>query len=227
MDAENRTTAAVVEAPTKVEELTGSTSRTYKFIKRAFDIVASAVGLVVASPVLLVTIIAIVFEDGASPFFFQPRIGKDCKPFRMVKLRSMRPDAEQILAQLSAEEKEEFSKNFKLKNDPRITKVGHFIRKTSIDELPQLWNVLRGDMSIVGPRPPLLVEEKAYGEHLAKVMSVRPGITGYWQVHGRSETDFSERIELNEYYIDNRSTWLDLKILFATVGVVFGGKGAV
>ena len=199
----------------------------YRVIKRAFDIAASAVGLVVVSPILLVTILAIVLEDGASPFFMQPRIGKDCKPFRMVKLRSMRPNAEQILAQLSEAEKEEFSQNFKLRNDPRITKVGYFIRKASIDELPQLWNVLRGDMSIVGPRPPLLVEEKAYGEHLAKVMSVRPGITGYWQVHGRSETDFNERIKLNEYYIDHRSLGLDLKILFETVRVVFTGRGAL
>ena len=199
----------------------------YGFIKRAFDIVASAIGLIMTSPILLCAMLAIVLEDGASPFFFQPRIGKDGKPFRMVKLRSMRPDAERVLEQLSEEEKEEFSQNFKLKNDPRITKVGHFIRKTSIDELPQLLNVLRGDMSIIGPRPPLLAEEEAYGEHLAKAMSVRPGITGYWQVHGRSETDFNERIELNEYYIDNRGLWLDLKILFATVGVVFDGKGAV
>ena len=228
LDAESKTMAtAVAEAPAKVGEFTGNASRTYKFIKRAFDIVASIVGLIVVSPVLLVVIIAIMSEDGASPFFLQPRIGKNCKPFRMIKLRSMRPDAEQVLEQLSDEEKEGFSQNFKLKNDPRITKVGHLIRKTSIDELPQLWNVLRGDMSIVGPRPPLLVEEEAYGEHLKKVMSVRPGITGYWQVHGRSETDFSERIELNEYYIDNRSLWLDLKIMFATVGVVFGGKGAM
>ena len=187
----------------------------------------SVLGLMAVSPILLAAILAIVLEDGASPFFLQMRIGKNCRPFRMVKLRSMRPNAEQVLAQLSEAEKEEFSLNFKLRNDPRITKVGHFIRKASIDELPQLWNVLRGDMSIVGPRPPLLVEEKAYGEHLAKVLSVRPGITGYWQVHGRSETDFSDRIELNEYYIDNRSIWLDLKIMFATVGVVFGGKGAV
>ncbi len=227
MDAENRTTAAVTEAPVKVTELTGNTSRTYKFIKRAFDIVVSAVGLIVTSPVLLVAMLAIVLEDGSPPFFFQPRIGKDCKPFWMVKLRSMRPDAEQVLARLSEAEKEEFSQNFKLKNDPRITKVGHFIRKTSIDELPQLWNVLTGDMSLVGPRPPLLVEEEAYGEHLAKVMSVRPGITGYWQVHGRSEIDFSERIELNEYYIDNCSLWLDLKILVATVGVVVHGGGSI
>lgn len=181
----------------------------------------------VASPILLVTMLAIVLEDGASPFFMQARIGKDCTPFRMVKLRSMRPDAEKVLEQLSEEEKEEFSQNFKLAHDPRITKVGQFIRKTSIDELPQLWNVLRGDMSLVGPRPPLLVEEEAYGEHLTKVMSVRPGITGYWQVHGRSETDFSERIELNEYYIEHRSLGLDLKILFETVKVVLTGKGAL
>lgn len=199
----------------------------YRFIKRAFDVAASAVGLVVASPILLVTMLAIVLEDRASPFFLQPRIGKDGKPFRMVKLRSMRPDAEQVLEKLSVEEKAEFSQNFKLKNDPRITRVGKFIRKTSIDELPQLWNVLKGDMSIVGPRPPLLVEREAYGEHLAKVMSVRPGITGYWQVHGRSETDFSERIELNKYYIEHRSIWLDLKIMFETVKVVLTGKGAL
>ena len=199
----------------------------YGFIKRAFDIAASVIGLILTSPILLAAMLAIMLEDGASPFFFQPRIGRDGKPFRMVKLRSMRPDAEQILEQLSEEEKEEFSQNFKLKDDPRITKVGRFIRKTSIDELPQLWNTLRGDMSIVGPRPPLLAERKAYGEHLTKIMSVRPGITGYWQVHGRSETGFEERIRLNEYYIDNRSLWLDLKILVATIGVVFGGKGAV
>lgn len=226
MDAESRT-AETADALVMTAELAVNDSRTYKFIKRAFDIVVSSVGLVVILPILLVTMLAIVLEDGASPFFMQPRIGKGCKPFRMVKLRSMRPDAEQVLEELSEEEKEEFSQNFKLSYDPRITKVGRFIRKTSIDELPQLWNVLTGQMSLVGPRPPLLVEEEAYGEHLAKVMSVRPGITGYWQVHGRSETDFSERIEMNEYYIEHRSIWLDVKILFETVKVVLTGKGAL
>ncbi len=220
-------TGQVAGTRTGPEARKTKSSTGYRVIKRAFDIAASAVGLVVISPILLVTMLAIMLEDGASPFFMQPRIGKGCKPFRMVKLRSMRPDAEQVLEQLSEEEKEEFSQNFKLAHDPRITKVGHFIRKTSIDELPQLWNVLRGDMSLVGPRPPLLVEEEAYGEHLTKVMSVRPGITGYWQVHGRSETDFSERIELNEYYIEHRSLGLDLKILFETVKVVLTEKGAL
>ena len=217
-------TGESTEAPVPIQK-TGP-GIAYRFIKRAFDIAASAAGLVVVSPILLVAVIAIVLEDGASPFFLQPRIGKDCKSFQMVKLRSMRPNAEQMLAQMTDEEKEEFSKNFKLKNDPRITKVGQFIRRTSIDELPQLWNVLRGDMSIVGPRPPLLMEEEAYGRHLATVMSVRPGITGYWQVHGRSETDFSERIALNEYYLEHRSMGMDMKILFETVKVVLTGKGA-
>ena len=227
MDAESRTTV-VADAPvTAASELAVNESRTYKFIKRAFDIAASAIGLILVSPVLLITMLAIVLEDGGSPFFLQPRIGKNCRPFRMVKLRSMRVDAEQVLERLSQAEKEEFSKNFKLKHDPRITKVGRFIRKTSIDELPQLWNVLRGDMSVVGPRPPLLAEKEAYGEHLAKVMSVRPGITGYWQVHGRSETDFSERIAMNEYYIEHQGLEMDAKILFETVKVVLTGQGAV
>ena len=226
MDTESRMATGMADDVSGAG-LAGNDSKAYKFIKRAFDIVASAVGLMIVSPVLLVSIVAILLEDGASPFFLQPRIGKDRKPFRMVKLRSMRVDAERLLEQMSEEKKEEFSQNFKLKNDPRITRVGKFIRKTSIDELPQLWNVLRGDMSIIGPRPPLLVEEKAYGEHLARVMSVRPGITGYWQVHGRSETDFSERIEMNEYYIEHRSILLDVKILFETVKVVLTGKGAL
>lgn len=142
-------------------------------------------------------------------------------------MTSMVPNAESLLEKLSDEEKKEFAESFKLKHDPRITKVGHFIRKTSIDELPQLWNVLVGQMSLVGPRPPLLVEREAYGEHLAKVMSVRPGITGYWQVHGRSDTDFSERIEMTEYYIDHQGIRMDLRILLDTIKVVLTGKGAI
>ena len=199
----------------------------YRFIKRAFDVAASLLGLLFVSPILLIVMLAIIIEDGGSPIFFQPRIGQNCTTFRMVKLRSMRKDAEALLDCLSDEQKKEFAENFKLQDDPRITRTGKFIRRTSIDELPQLWNVVRGDMSLVGPRPPLLVEEEAYGPHLAKVMSVRPGITGYWQVHGRSDTNFRERIEMNEYYIDHRSIGLDLKILVDTVGVVIGGKGAV
>lgn len=215
------------QTPQVSTELLQTEKTGYRLVKRAFDIIASATGLLVLSPILLLTGFAIIAEDGGSPFFLQLRVGKDCKPFRMVKFRSMYINAEAMLEELSEEEKEEFAKNFKLKNDPRITKVGKFIRKTSIDELPQLWNVLKGDMSLVGPRPPLLVEKDAYGIHWEKVLSVRPGITGYWQVHGRSDTNFQERIDMNEYYIGHKSLGMDLKILFDTVGVVFSGKGAV
>ena len=227
MVTESETTTAVAEKPEELDRLVPNKSLIYRFVKRTFDIVVSAVGLVIVSPVLLIAAVAIIAEDGGSPFFFQPRIGKNCRPFKMLKLRSMKIDAEILLEKLSEEDKKEFFESFKLKNDPRITKVGSFIRRTSIDELLQLWNVVRGDMSLVGPRPPLLIEEEAYGEHLAKVMSVRPGITGYWQVHGRSNTSFQERIEMNEYYIEHRSLGMDLKILLDTVGVVFAGKGAL
>lgn len=227
MDGKSR--ATVLEEPEgkTTTELSPNKGIGYRFVKRAFDIAASAIGMIVLSPILLITATAIVLEDGGSPIFLQPRIGKNCKSFRMIKFRSMYRNAEAMLAELSDEEKKEFAENFKLRNDPRITKVGKFIRKTSIDELLQLWNVILGDMSLVGPRPPLLVEEEAYGPHLAKVMSVRPGITGYWQVHGRSDTNFRERIEMNEYYIDHRGIGLDLKILVDTVSVVLGGKGAL
>ncbi len=214
----------VAEQPLSLSE---NRKTAYILLKRTFDIILSLLGLILISPFLLIVMASIVLEDGGSPFFFQPRIGKGCQTFQMVKFRSMYQNAEEMLAQLSDEEKKEFHENFKLRNDPRITKVGRFIRKTSIDELPQLWNVLVGDMSLVGPRPPLLVEDEAYGTHLQKVMSVRPGITGYWQVHGRSDTSFSERIEMNEYYIDHRSLWLDTRILFETIAVVFGRKGAI
>ena len=227
MESNNKEVVMDDRIEDKAESLVSSTGIFYSFIKRAFDVVTSLLGLILLSPVLLITMLAIVIEDGGSPFFFQPRIGLDCKNFEMVKFRSMRKNAEALLENLSDEQKKEFSENFKLQNDPRITKVGNFIRKTSIDELPQLWNVLIGDMSLVGPRPPLLMEREAYGSHLKKVMSVRPGITGYWQVHGRSDTSFSERVEMNEYYIDNKGILVDMRILFDTVKVVFSRKGAI
>ena len=219
--------AKEAKAPNGTVIVKPNRSLVYRFIKRTFDIAASLAGLLVLSPILLITAIAIYIDDPGPVLFFQPRIGKGGGTFKMVKFRSMATDAEARLERLTPEEKEEFYTNFKLKHDPRITRVGHFIRHTSIDELPQFWNVLVGDMSLVGPRPPLLVEREAYGEHLAKVMSVRPGITGYWQVHGRSETEFSERIEMTEYYIDHRGLGMDMKILLDTVGVVFKGEGAV
>ena len=198
----------------------------YNFIKRMTDILLSVTCLIFTSPILLFTAMAIVLEDGYPIFFCQMRIGKNGKPFKMIKLRSMQKNAESLLAELSEAEKKEFARNYKLKKDPRITRVGRFIRRTSIDELPQFWNVIRGDMSLVGPRPPLLAERESYGASLEKILSVRPGITGFWQVHGRSETNFSERIQMNEYYVEHRGIILDLKILLATIWVVCLGRGA-
>lgn len=205
-----------------------SEKRFFFALKRVFDIVMSLIALIILSPVLLLTAVAIKIEQPKSKVFFhQPRIGWKGAEFPCHKLTSMVPDAELLLEKLSDEEKKEFAENFKLKHDPRITKVGQFIRKTSIDELPQLWNVLVGQMSLIGPRPPLLVERESYGHHLAKVMSVRPGITGYWQVHGRSETNFSERIEMAEYYVDHCGIKMDFQILLDTIKVVLTGKGAI
>lgn len=200
----------------------------YLFTKRLFDIIISAAALVVLSPLMLLTAIAVKVEQPTSKVFFhQPRIGWKGTEFRCHKFTSMVPNAESLMETLSEEEQTEFAQNFKLKHDPRITRVGRLIRKTSIDELPQLWNVLTGEMSLIGPRPPLLVEKEAYGEHLDKVMSVRPGITGYWQVHGRSDTDYAERIKMQEYYIDHQSLFLDIQILFGTLKAVVSGTGAM
>lgn len=200
----------------------------YFGLKRLSDIAISGLALVLLSPVLLLAAVAVKVETPKGKVFFhQPRIGWKDREFKCHKLTSMVPDAEERLAKLSEEEKKEFAETFKLRHDPRVTRVGRFLRKTSIDELPQLWNVLVGEMSLVGPRPPLLVEREAYGSHLAKVMSVRPGITGYWQVHGRSDTDFGERIRMAEYYVDHCGFKLDFQILLGTVKAVLSGKGAI
>ncbi len=199
----------------------------YEVLRRVCDIAFSIIGIVLASPIMLATAIAIKLEDGGPVVFRQPRIGKGRKTFHMYKFRSMCKNAEEKLDALDKEQKREFSESFKLEHDPRITKVGRFIRKTSIDELLQFVNILKGEMSLVGPRPPLLAEEEAYGINLERVMSIRPGLTGYWQVHGRNNTSFSERIDMNLYYIRNASWLLDIEIIFQTIAAVFSRKGAV
>ena len=139
----------------------------------------------------------------------------------------MYQNSQEIFDNFTKEQKEEFYKNFKLENDPRVTKVGDFLRRTSIDELPQLINILNGTMSIVGPRPIVEKEVALYGKYAPKLFSVVPGLTGYWQANGRSDTTYEERIKMDMYYIDNRSLWLDLKIIFKTFGSVIRGEGAI
>jgi exopolysaccharide biosynthesis polyprenyl glycosylphosphotransferase len=200
--------------------------RVYSFTKRLVDIVGASVGIILLSWVFLIIAIAIKIEDPKGPVFFkQKRIGKNGKEFYMLKFRSMVVDAEQRLKDL-LKQNEVQGAMFKMKNDPRITKVGKFIRKTSLDELPQLLNVLVGDMSLVGPRPPLQREVDEYTTHDRHRLLVKPGCTGLWQVSGRSNLSFSEMVELDLYYIKKRCLLMDFKIMLRTVVVMLTAKGA-
>ena len=201
----------------------------YYIFKRLFDIVASLLGLILLSPVFLVVSILIKKEDKGPAFFKQRRIGKKGKEIFIYKFRSMVMNAEDVLEELMAKDeniRNEYLTNKKLDNDPRITKIGKFIRKTSIDELPQLINVLKGDMSLIGPRPYLFREIEDMGDAYYYVVTCKPGITGYWQVNGRSNTTFEERCEMEKYYSQHISLWMDIKIFFKTIKVVLCGKGA-
>lgn len=194
--------------------------------KRTIDILGSLAGLILLSPLFAIMAILIKWEDPSGPvFFYQTRVGKNERLFRMYKLRSMYTDAEERLKDLL--DKNEISgAMFKMRNDPRVTKVGRFIRKTSIDELPQLINVLRGEMSLVGPRPPLTREVAEYTHHDKKRLAVTPGCTGLWQVSGRNNLSFKEMVDLDITYIENRCIVLDMKIILRTVKAMFGSKDA-
>lgn len=198
----------------------------YCKVKRAFDVVSSLCAMVVLSPVFLATAIAIKCEDPKGPVVFsQDRVGKDGKIFRMYKFRSMYVDAEERLKELQ-DLNEADGPVFKIKNDPRITKVGHFIRKYSIDELMQLVNVFKGDMSVVGPRPALPNEVAQYDDLAKQRLAVKPGLSCYWQVSGRSNLSFEEWMQLDVKYINEMSVWTDIKIIALTVPAVLKGEGA-
>ena len=198
----------------------------YLFLKRAMDIVGSLCGLIILSPVFLIVSILIKLEDPKGRVFFsQVRNGLNGKTFNMYKFRSMVHNAEELLDQLQ-EQNEQTGPVFKIKDDPRITNVGRFIRKTSIDELPQLINILKGDMSIVGPRPPIPREVEQYTDYQMRRLLVKPGLTCYWQVGGRNEIGFDEWVELDIKYIKERNLWIDIKLIFKTVFVLFGDKTA-
>lgn len=194
--------------------------------KRIMDICGSVIGLCVTAVVTVFLAPVLLIESPGPLFFSQIRIGKNGRKFKMYKFRSMYADAEQRKKELM-EKNEMNGLMFKMKDDPRVTKVGKFIRKTSIDELPQFWNILKGDMSLVGTRPPTLDEFEKYEARHKRRLSIVPGLTGLWQASGRSDiTDFEDVVNLDLEYIDNWSIWLDIKIILKTVGVVFKGKGA-
>lgn len=202
----------------------------YKFFKRLFDIFVGLIGVIVLIPIaLVIKIVCVLCRDYESIFFTQNRIGKDGVEFKLYKFRSMVPNADEILFKLLKENKEaaaEYKKNKKLKNDPRITRVGKILRRTSIDELPQLINVLIGHMSLIGNRPYLPREKEDMGDSYNDIIKTKPGITGYWQVSGKKNVSFAKRLELEKYYSDNASLWLDVKIFFATFKAVIVGHGA-
>ena len=195
------------------------------WLKRAFDIVGSLAIMLLISPVLLAAAVAVKFHDGGPVLFRQTRIGRDGRPFSCLKFRSMVIDAERLLSDLAVNH-ERSSVLFKMVDDPRVTRPGKLIRRLSIDELPQLWNVLRGQMSLVGPRPPLPHEAASYGSDMRRRLRVRPGMTGLWQVSGRSDLSWDETVRLDLYYVDNWSMVQDLNILVRTVSAVLGSRGA-
>ncbi|WP_031536214.1 sugar transferase [Bacillus sp. MB2021] len=210
----------------KKKNISVNTARSYLVMKRAIDIIGSFCGLVVLSILFVIIALLIKLEDPKGKVFFkQLRVGKDGKEFYMYKFRSMASDAEERLKELLALN-EVSGAMFKMKDDPRVTKIGKFIRKTSVDELPQLFNVLKGDMSLVGPRPPLPREVAEYSAYDKQRLLVTPGCTGLWQVNGRSNVGFEEMIEMDIEYIKKRSIKFDLLIIIKTIKVLFGSKDA-
>ena len=223
------------EVELETPEINKSKNKTkilYKLIKRIVDIIGGLVGIILLIPITIVLYIVTLFsKENKGPLFFeQLRIGKDGKEFRLYKFRSMVMHADEKLWEYlnnNPEAKEEYKKYKKLKEDPRITKLGKFLRKTSLDEFPQFINVLKGEMSLVGPRPYLYREKEDMGEKYDEIIMVKPGLTGYWQVNGRSDVDFNERINMDIAYIKDRTLWLDFKLIIKTILKIFVNKGAI
>lgn len=203
--------------------------RRNRVIKRVFDLLFTICGGLCILPFLLVIAVMVAFDNKGNVIFAHRRIGRGGKEFKCYKFQTMIPNAQEALEKYLAENPEarkEWEESFKLTNDARVTKLGNILRKTSLDEMPQLWNVIKGDMSLVGPRPIVAKEIERYGEYFREYAMVTPGITGMWQASGRSDTTYEERVEMDTWYVRNWSVWIDLMYLFKTVKIVFTGKGA-
>ena len=202
--------------------------RLNRAFKRMLDLFGASMGLLVLIGPMLV-LAFVIRRDGGKALYAQERVGRHGKPFKCWKLRSMVPNATEVLKELLANDPDaraEWEADFKLKNDPRVTKIGNVIRKTSVDELPQLWNVLRGEMSLVGPRPIVTKELSHYGKHKADYLAAKPGLTGLWQVSGRNDTSYAYRVYLDSWYVAHWSLWTDIVIIVQTVGILVNRKGA-
>lgn len=214
-----------VSTKTYKEVLTKKTP--YKVVKRIMDALLSSIALVVLSPVFAIIAVAIKLESKGPVFFKHTRIGKDGKIIKIYKFRSMVENAEDLIQKFTPEQMKEYKENYKLTDDPRITKVGKFLRKTSLDELPQLINIIKGELSIIGPRPVVQDELEKYGPNAQKFLSVTPGLTGYWAANGRSCTSYEQRMEMELFYVDNLSFKMDVKVFFKTIEAVIKREGAM
>ncbi|MDA1952678.1 sugar transferase [Bacillus cereus] len=225
----SKTSLAKIEILENEEVHIKKKSTSYVFIKRALDIIGAIIGLVIFSPFFIVIPLLFLLGENKGPVFFkQVRIGEKGKEFRIYKFRTMIVNAEEKLKKNKELYRKYLENNYKLEphEDPRITKLGRFLRKTSLDEIPQFLNVLKGEMSLVGPRPVVVEELEEYQEKVHEFLSVKPGVTGYWQVSGRSDVGYPERVDLELYYVYNASVWFDIKILLLTVKNVLLSKGA-
>lgn len=200
--------------------------KAYLFAKRLFDVIFSVAALVLLAVPMALIILLIKIESPGPAIFVHNRFGKNGRPLPLLKFRSMHLNAEQMIEMFTPEQKEEWEQNFKLEDDPRITKIGSFLRRTSLDELPQFINILKGELSLVGPRPIVEEELERYGSEKEKFLSVTPGLTGYWQAYARSRCTYEQRMEMELYYVDHANFWWDIKIMLATVGAVLSGRGA-
>ena len=199
----------------------------YRLIKRIFDFILVLIWIGIMFPLFLIISIMIKCDTKGPVFFKQRRIGLNGKPLYIYKFRTMVTNAEELIASFTPEQKKEWEESYKLKDDPRITRVGKILRKTSLDELPQLINIIKGEMSIIGPRPVVEEELSWYGNDVDLVLSVKPGLTGWWAVNGRSEVPYPKRCDLELYYVKNASLALDVRILLGTLKVVFSQRGAL
>ena len=211
----------------KLRKITFTLRRSYKIIKVFFDFIFALSCLIAGSPFFLIIALLIKLSSRGPIFFSHERIGRNNRPFQCIKFRTMHPEADDLLENLIANNKnlkKEYEETHKLKNDPRITDIGKFLRKTSLDEMPQFLNVLRMEMSIVGPRPIVKEELEKYGNSISKVLSIKPGITGLWQVSGRNNLSYKRRVFLDCLYVDNINLLLDIRIIIRTFGVILFPK---
>ena len=212
---------------TQSDVKTKISKKVYIKIKRVIDVILASIALILLSPLFAIIAIAIKIDSKGPVFFEHKRIGKNGKIIKLYKFRSMVINAEELIKSFTPEQTKEYKANYKLTNDPRITKVGKFLRKTSLDELPQLINIINGDLSIIGPRPVVADELEKYGVNKDKFLSVTPGLTGYWAANGRSNTTYEQRMEMELYYIDNLSLKMDIKVFFKTILSVVKKEGAI